>query len=649
MSRLLFFCSLLLLMVSCECQENLYPACPEFEINQSCIVGQDGLTKVISESTDLNFIVHTTCKLGKTQCLYGKTVCVASVGPTDEICDGLDNDCDFEVDEDFDNDFDGRTVCGGDCDDTDSAINSSMIEICDGKDNDCNGQVDDLLAIECWDGSPDTEKNSDNVPCKTGTSQCKNGLWTACTNQVLPTKEICDGEDNDCNGLIDDSVFTDGLQCGPATDTGACSYGGEICLFGESFCAAPLPVLEQNEICDNQDNDCDGFVDEELWRECRTECGRGYEFCSSGIWIGCSAGVPKTEICDGLDNNCDGEVDEGCSCANGQIKLCYQDVVDTQGSLLDCGVGLSTCTLNTWGPCIFLSTEPEQCDGFDNDCDGTKDEFYLQCGNAVTAGIGQCVLGETYCANGSFSECLGAVDPEEEVCDNQDNDCDGEIDNDLVRNEKVDMVFAVDVSASMGNSIQALIQGMSNYVNSFQNTEHMFGLVTFPVAQSGGLNVIDEMLVVTNPHLTTASDFVASLQSIGISNLSIEPSLDVMMNLASPNDPLQINWRPDATPYIIMISDEAAYSSLGNTETSVWLQASNCQIGNCASGDRIEIFVITNMNLYSTFDMTVYGDYNRLFNIYPANEIRYTEILKEIFTNVCIDTSEIDGGVINGG
>ena len=63
-----------------------------------------------------------------------------------EICDGLDNDCDGQVPpEEIDWDNDGYSECMGDCDDDDVDINPGMPEICDGKDNDCDGFID------CWD------------------------------------------------------------------------------------------------------------------------------------------------------------------------------------------------------------------------------------------------------------------------------------------------------------------------------------------------------------------------------------------------------------------------------------------------------------------------------------------------------------------
>ena len=65
------------------------------------------------------------------------------------------------------------------------------------------------------------------------------------------------------------------------------------------------------ERCDGEDNDCDGVVDEGAVKACENDCGwHGLSTCEAGQWNSCELGDGPTEICDGQDNDCDGDIDE---------------------------------------------------------------------------------------------------------------------------------------------------------------------------------------------------------------------------------------------------------------------------------------------------------------------------------------------------
>ena len=77
-------------------------------------------------------------------------------------------------------------------------------EECDGLDNDCNGQTDENLTKSCYEGPAGTEGVG---VCKGGTQTCSAGSWGSCAGQVLPSPETPgDSLDNDCNGQVDEAA-----------------------------------------------------------------------------------------------------------------------------------------------------------------------------------------------------------------------------------------------------------------------------------------------------------------------------------------------------------------------------------------------------------------------------------------------------------
>ena len=141
-------------------------------------------------------------------------------------------------------------------------------EVCDGVDNDCDTVVDDDIpgtGLAC---------GTDIGECEPGVTLCEATLSPPaiiCHGAVEPTPECCDGLDNDCNGLVDDGLPL-GDPCG--TDVGECSEGRYYCDGCDLVCVGE--VSPRPEVCDGLDNDCDGVNDDDV------ECPGG-QFCVEGI------------------------------------------------------------------------------------------------------------------------------------------------------------------------------------------------------------------------------------------------------------------------------------------------------------------------------------------------------------------------------
>ena len=422
-----------------------------------------GLDEDCDGAVDEGFDVDAPCAVGVgecrreglTVCTEDKTdvVCGVSAGiPDDEACDGLDNDCNGAIDDAF-GDLgascaqgvgacrqEGIRICAADGSATtcDAIPGNPANETCNGVDDDCNDDIDNGTDEICYDGLPTTRTIG---ACRDGVRRCVAGALGTCEGQVLPAAiEICNGIDDDCDGDVDEDAATVGDPCNSG-HPGPCADGALRCVGGTIVCEPGIAPGDLTETCDATDEDCDGLTDEGLTEICydgdpnqigEGQCEAGFKTCVDGAFAGecISQVLPSEEACDGVDNDCDGAIDDVDTDIDGNPIAC------TTGLPGVCEEGVPFCDDSGGTGCdpfVAAGDREEQCDDVDNDCDGNIDEnLAIRCydGPDETAGVGQCREGRSICDAGVWGACDGQVLPTDEICNAEDDDCDGRSDED---------------------------------------------------------------------------------------------------------------------------------------------------------------------------------------------------------------------------
>ncbi len=302
--------------------------------------------------------------------------------PEEEVCNGKDDDCDGQIDEGLD----CTSVCEPD-----------PPEVCNGRDDDCDGAVDEedpMLDQPCGQTQGQVEGWG---LCEPGHYVCAGGELV-CVGGVGPSEEICNGLDDDCDGQTDEqaecpgeSVCIEGNCRRPCSDGEFPCPGGFECkeyeIEGETgrYCV-PSPCMDcgPNEAC----------IDDECVDLCEgVECEEGEE-CVYGVCRDCNTlGCPQGQVC--YDSHC---IDDPCSgvdcdaqaeyCDNGTCKpLCYDEA---------CPEGM---TCNDQGDC-----EPDPC-------------ATLECGPDMVCQDGRCrddPCRDIHCALGQV--CVLPGQCEEDPC-----------------------------------------------------------------------------------------------------------------------------------------------------------------------------------------------------------------------------------------
>ncbi len=352
----------------------------------------------------------------------------------EEVCDGIDNDCDSTIDQEAadaatwypDTDLDGYGTTEGAV--TDCAQPAGYVALSE----DCDDSREDVYPrapeTDCQDL---TDHNCDG---SVGQVDLDGDGFSACREcddldrTVNPdAPELCDGVDQNCDNVADEGISTDWYPDGDGDGWGS---GAAI-----SDCAQPAgyaaaegdcddgdtawhPGAPETDCADPNDYNCDGSTgsadnDGDGFAAC-TECDDGEATVQPGA----------AEICDGLDNDCDGAADEGLSSTwysdsdgdgygNAGIvrEACAQPAGYVSGAT-DCNDSSADFYPGAW---------ERDCTGLDDtNCDG-----YTGSGDNDGDGWTAC----TECDDGDAGVNPDAV----EVCDGIDNDCDGAADEDAAQ------------------------------------------------------------------------------------------------------------------------------------------------------------------------------------------------------------------------
>ncbi|MCK6573175.1 thrombospondin type 3 repeat-containing protein [Myxococcota bacterium] len=378
------------------------------------------------------------CEFGLTACIEGAEVCV----PPDrdgqaELCNGRDEDCDGEVDEGLD-DFracdtglpglcamgvhrciDGVELCDGGAD--------PQPETCNASDDDCDGQIDEDGACDpCLAAGPDADGDGrldgmcDNCAAVANPDQAdvdEDGVGDACdtcpsAGNPLQTDSDGDSVGDVCDNCREqpnaDQADADGDGVGDACDGCPALAGGD----GGDQDGDGVP--DACDICPDVADAAQTNTDGDAFGDACDPCPRNPQGTgdADGDGLGDVCDPCPRVAGDGADADADGLGDACDNCP----RTPNADQTDSDGD----GAGDACCA--GFG-------QPDLCDGRDSDCDGEIDEDAVVGGRCATGRPGACAAGLIACVGGR-EICQEAGDPQPEVCDGRDDDCDGVVDED---------------------------------------------------------------------------------------------------------------------------------------------------------------------------------------------------------------------------
>ena len=309
----------------------------------------------------------------------------------------------------------------------------------------------------------------------------------------------------------------------------------------------------------------------------------------------CQPRVPLDTVqhCGSCNNVCDLRTSDSCeagSCVCGSHTACVGlEVCHNSRCIIPDTSGMA-CEFDDWcdpghqcvdSHCTYIGCVPEECNGYDDDCDGVIDNIGRgplaeYCYSGPEGPYGDidlpCKRGVRTCHDGIWSACVGEIPPTPEsgllACDFVDNNCDGCVDSENISGicvppaqAPMDVLFLIDSSGSMSSHTAVVKQAVQLFSTRLaSDTTTRWGIVSVPGQLVDGVNEV-------TLDLSPFEDFLPALLLFDASSFGTEPTYDAVQDVAING--LPISWREGSIRIIIVFTDEEAQTVRGLTQTDM--------------------------------------------------------------------------------